>query len=424
MFQKILKVGLLSLVVSLLPSNFQVANSNEILWNPNTSNDLSGVGAGLVPGAGIRNTNLLVYKSNPDELIIRTIMNDSFEDKPFTGKGRNMGLWIFWPLDYCWSKDKANCEGLFIVGEPFNPSSYPSAKSSEYVFVAKHNKASNIDVKPTTCKAPWWIESTYKSRDTWAFAVSITCLGIPKEFGWYAYSEISIGQKDVVADFSKVQMITYPFHELAAKAYKKPTDLSSLNLLEKKSQYISDSLNKLKSATNKSKSKNKSQNLKQLNQIIKSADSNTILLNSAKNSGNNDPVLLDKINIVLNSMITQINALGKLLKLSPIKTDIIEYTVFLDKAVYQKGEIAKVFIRGRDLYGINVTDGTPLAISNSDINFNFLSPNIFKNTPVFSDVSAGGLWQYELVIGAEVGTHKITSKIGNNAEQTINYAVK
>jgi hypothetical protein len=221
MFQRVLKVSLLSLVVSLLPSNFQVANSNEILWNPNTGNDLSGASAGLVPGAGIRNTNLLVYKSNPDELIIRTTMNDSFEDKPFTGKGRNMGLWIYWPLDYCWSKDKANCEGLFIVGEPFNPSSYPSAKSSEYVFVAKHDKAANIDVKPTTCKAPWWIESINKSRDTWSIAVSITCLGIPKEFGWYAYSEISIGQKDVVADFTKVQMITYPFHELAASAAAK-----------------------------------------------------------------------------------------------------------------------------------------------------------------------------------------------------------
>ena len=62
MFQKILKVSLLSLVVSLLPSNFQVANSTEILWNPGVGNDLSGAGAGLVPGAGIRNTNLLVYK--------------------------------------------------------------------------------------------------------------------------------------------------------------------------------------------------------------------------------------------------------------------------------------------------------------------------------------------------------------------------
>jgi hypothetical protein len=424
MFQKILKVTLVSLVVSLLPSSFQSVNAVEILWNPGISNDLSSAGPGLVPGAGIRNTGLLVYKSNPDELIMKIIMSESFEDKPFTGKGRNMAMWIYWPKDYCWSKDTANCEGLFTVSYPINPATYPSSKSSEYVFVEQHDKASNVNKKVSTCKAPWWIDSTNKSRDTWSFAVSITCLGIPKQFGWYAYSSIDLGQKDIVTDFTSVQTISYPFHELAAKAYKKPTDLSSLNLLEKKSQYISDSLNKLKSATNKSKSKNKSLYLKQLNGILKSANNNTILLKSAKNSGNNDPVILDNINKVLNSKINQINALNKLLKLPPIKTDIIEYTVLLDKAVYQKGEIAKVLIRGRDLYGINVTDGTPLAFSNSDINFNFLSPNIFKNTPVFSDVSAGGLWQYELVIGAEIGTHKITSKIGNNAEQTINYAVR
>jgi hypothetical protein len=424
MLTKVLKITLLSLLLGLLPPSLQSVNAGDILWNPGVSNDLYGAGSGLVPGARIKNTNLLVEKSNPDELIMKVVMSESFEDKPFTGKGRNMAMWIYWPTDYCWGKSPPSCEGLYIVPQPFSPSTYPSAKSSEFVFVEKHNKAANADVKPTSCKAPWWIESTNKIRDTWSFAVSITCLGIPKEFGWYAYSSINLGQNDVVSDFTRVQMITYPFHDLAAKAYKKPTDLSSINLLEKKSQYISDSLNKLKSATNKSKLKDKSLYLKQLNGILKSANNNTILLKSAKNSGNNDPVILDNINKVLNSMINQINALNKLLKLPPIKTDIIEYTVFLDKAVYQKGEIAKVLIRGRDLYGINVTDGTPLAFSNSDINFSFLSLNIFKNTPVFSDVSVGGLWQYELVIGSEIGTYKITSRIGNNAEQTINYAVK
>ena len=83
MSQKIFKVILLSLIAALLPSNFQVANSTEILWNPGISNDLSGAGTGLVPGAGIRNTGLLVYKSNPDELIMKIIMSESFEDKPF-----------------------------------------------------------------------------------------------------------------------------------------------------------------------------------------------------------------------------------------------------------------------------------------------------------------------------------------------------
>jgi len=220
MLKKVLIVSLLSLVLSLLPASFQSANAIDELWQPGIANDLYGSDAGLVPGAGIRNTGLLVYKSNPDELIMKIIMNDSFEDKPFSGKGRNMAMWIYWTKDYCWSEGKANCEGLFTVGEPFNPSSYPSIKSSEYVIIQQHEKAGNVNVKPTSCKAPWWIESTYRSRDTWSFALSITCLKIPKEFGWYAFSQIDIGQKNVVSSFTQVQTISYPFWELAAQTAK------------------------------------------------------------------------------------------------------------------------------------------------------------------------------------------------------------
>jgi len=226
MFQKVLKVSLLSLVVSLLPSSFQAANATDILWNPGVGNDLGGTSPGLVPGAGIKNTGLLVNKSNPDELIMKIIMNDSFEDKPFSNKGRNIAMWVYWPNNYCWNTDKANCEGLFIVSVPFNPSSYPLTKSSEYVFVQKHDKAANVNIQQTTCKAPWWIESTNRYRDTWSFAVSITCLGIPKEFGWYGYSSINIGQKDLVTDFTQVQTITYPFHDLAASAAAKNSQIT------------------------------------------------------------------------------------------------------------------------------------------------------------------------------------------------------
>lgn len=221
MFQKVFKAILLSLIVSLLPVNIQVANSTEILWNPGLSNDLDTYGKVLIPGTKIRNTNFIVYKSNPDELIMKIIMDQSFEDRPFSGKGRNMAMWIFWPKSYCWSKDTANCEGLFTVGDPINPATYPSSKSSEYVFVQKHEKAANVNVQATSCKAHWWIESTLKLRDTWSFAVSITCLGMPKEFGWYAFSELDVGQKEVATDFTSVQTITYPFHELAASAAAK-----------------------------------------------------------------------------------------------------------------------------------------------------------------------------------------------------------
>jgi hypothetical protein len=427
MLSRFSKLVIMVFLLSVLPSNFQVANSNVILWGPSFGNELY-TPPNLPPSAKIRSVQPLVYQSNPDEMIFKIVMADSFEDKPFTNKGRYLGLNIFVGNIYCVNTnitaDDKHCERVQTVSNPESPSSYPTSKSSEWVYIYDREVTFGPKRVATSCKAPWWIESTYRSRDTWAFAISITCLNLPKEFGFYGVSEVNLGQKEVAYTTSSTIAVEYPFHELAAKAYKKPTDLSALNLLEKKSQYISDSLNKLKSANNKSKLKNKSQNLKQINQIIKSADNNTILLNSAKKSGNNDPNLLNKINIYMNSMIAQINAMSRLLKLPPIKTDIIEYTVFLDKAVYQKGETAKIFIKGRDLYGIDVADGTPLAFSNNDINFYFLSLNIFKNTPVFSDVSAAGLWQYELVIGVDIGTHKITFKIGNNAEQTLNYGVK
>lgn len=424
MFQRVLKVSLLSLVVSLLPLSFQSASAVDILWNPGVSNDLSGVGAGLVPGADIRNTGLLVNKSNPDELIMKIFMIDSFEDKPFSGKGRNMAMWIYWPKNYCWSKDTANCEGLFTVGIPINPSSYPSAKSSEYVLVQKHEKASNVDVKPTTCKAPWWIESTYKTRDTWAFAVSITCLGIPKEFGWYAFSQIDIGQKDVVSDFTLVQTITYPFHELAAKAYKKPVDLTSINLLQTKLNYIEKSFIPVKNALKKSKSKDKKLWTGQVGQVEKQIKNNSDLFKKVRNApaAENSLSILKSMNSVLNGTINQINALNRILKIKPIKPDIIEYYGKLDKAVYKKGETARFWIEGKDLFGNAVTNGTPLGISDSDLVFNF-SPNVFKISPLYSDLSNNGMWMYEFTINSEIGTHAITMKIGNNSEVKISYGV-
>lgn len=215
------RLALIGLLLSHLPSSVLPANAVDILWQPGVANDLSGAGAGLVPGAGIRNTGLLVYKDNPDLLILKIIMSESFEDKPFSSKGRNMAMWLYWPKNYCWGASEKNCEGLFTISIPDNPPTYPSAKSNEHVFAYSHDKASNVDRKVTSCKAPWWIENTYRSRDTWAFAISITCLGIPKEFGWYAYSSIDLGQTDIVTDFTSVQTISYPFHDLAASAAKK-----------------------------------------------------------------------------------------------------------------------------------------------------------------------------------------------------------
>lgn len=219
MVRKFSKILFFSLLLSQLVVSIQPASAVDILWQPGVGNDLTGAGPGLVPGAGIRNTGLLVYKENPDLLIMKIVMNESFEDRPFNSKGRNMAMWIYWPNNYCWSAKEKNCVGLFTIAIPNSPASYPTAKSNEYVFAYSHDKEANINKQVTSCKAPWWMESTYKSQDTWAFAISITCLGIPKEFGWYAYSSIDLGQTDIATDFTSIQTISYPFHELAKSAY-------------------------------------------------------------------------------------------------------------------------------------------------------------------------------------------------------------
>jgi hypothetical protein len=247
MLRRLSKFLFLALLIGQLPSYIQAANAVDILWQPGVANDLIGAGTGLVPGARIRNTELLVYKENPDLMIMKIIMSDSFEDKPFSSKGRDMAMWIYWPKNYCWSANEKNCAGLFTITIPDNPASYPSSKSNEYVFAYSHDKEANVNRKATSCKAPWWIESTFKSRDTWAFAISITCLGIPKEFGWYGYSSIDLGQADVVTDFTSVQTISYPFHDLAKSAY------TSVTTSQEKTDLINQLKNLVKSGKLQSK---------------------------------------------------------------------------------------------------------------------------------------------------------------------------
>jgi len=247
MWKKFSKVLLLSLLLSQMPPLIQSASAVDILWQPGIGNDLDASAPGLIPGAEIRNTGLLVYKDNPDLLIMKIIMDESFEDRPFSDKGRNMAMWIYWPKNYCWSKDEKNCAGLFTISIPNSPARYPTARSSEHVFAYSHDKEANANRQITSCKVPWWIEDTIKSKDTWAFAVSITCLGIPKDFGWYAYSSIDLGQTDIVTDFTSVQTISYPFHELAKSAY------SSVTSAQEKSDLVNQLKNLGKSGTLQSK---------------------------------------------------------------------------------------------------------------------------------------------------------------------------
>jgi hypothetical protein len=205
--------SLLIVSVSLI-LNPITANADSLLWE----SPLSGVSTApldIPKSATLRGLGTSIYQSNPDELIFKIVMAGSLEEKPFQSSSRDLTVWIYWPFTGCWSADTKNCAGLFTLSAPTYSSIYPTTKSTQHIFAMSHDKASNINVKATSCKIPWWITNSYYERDTVNFAVSITCLGIPKDFGFYGYSGItSNGSK--INSFTDFQTTTNPFHNLAA----------------------------------------------------------------------------------------------------------------------------------------------------------------------------------------------------------------
>jgi len=212
--KKIKNVASLLIVSVSLILNPITANAESLLWE----SPLSGVSTApldIPKSATLRGLGTSIYQSNPDELIFKIVMAGSLEEKPFQSSSRDLTVWIYWPFTGCWSADKNNCAGLFTLSAPTYSSIYPTTKSTQHIFAMSHDKASNINVKATSCKIPWWISSSYYERDTVNFAVSITCLGIPKDFGFYGYSGItSNGSK--INSFTDFQTTTNPFHNLAA----------------------------------------------------------------------------------------------------------------------------------------------------------------------------------------------------------------
>ena len=67
--------------------------------------------------------------------------------------------------------------------EPFkdipNPKDFGSV-GEEFIYIQKHSKGLVNSPTKLDCLAPWWIESTYIKRDTWAFVISASCLGLHK----------------------------------------------------------------------------------------------------------------------------------------------------------------------------------------------------------------------------------------------------
>ena len=213
--RKIEAVAILLIASVSLTLNPITASADSLLWE----SPLSGVSTApldIPKSATLRGLKTSIYQSNPDELIFQIIMAGSLEDKPSALASRDLTVWIFWPYLGCWSEDKKNCAGLFTLSAPTYSSIYPTAKSTQYIYAMSHDKQSNINRKATNCKVPWWISNSYYERDTVNFAVSITCLDIPKDFGFYGYSGITSNGSQINS-FTDFQTTTNPFHNLAAR---------------------------------------------------------------------------------------------------------------------------------------------------------------------------------------------------------------
>jgi hypothetical protein len=213
--RKIKAVAVLLIASVSLTLNPIIASADSLLWE----SPLSGVSTApldIPKSATLRGLKTSIYQSNPDELIFQIIMAGSLEDKPSALASRDLTVWIFWPYIGCWSENNKNCAGLFTLSAPTYSSIYPTAKSTQYIYAMSHDKQSNTNRKTTNCKVPWWISNSYYERDTVNFAVSITCLDIPKDFGFYGYSGITSNGSQINS-FTYFQTTTNPFHNLAAR---------------------------------------------------------------------------------------------------------------------------------------------------------------------------------------------------------------
>ena len=212
---KVKTVAALLIASVSLTLNPITASADSLLWE----SPLSGISTApldIPKSATLRGLKTAIYQSNPDELIFQIIMAGSLEDKPSVLASRDLTVWIFWPYIGCWSEDNKNCAGLFTLSAPTYSSIYPTAKSTQYIYAMSHDKQSNTNRKTTNCKVPWWISNSYYERDTVNFAVSITCLDIPKDFGFYGYSGITSNGSQINS-FTDFQTTTNPFHNLAAR---------------------------------------------------------------------------------------------------------------------------------------------------------------------------------------------------------------
>jgi hypothetical protein len=221
MFHKVFRVSLLSLLLSLLPSNIYSANSAEdFLLRVDTNQGTTPDSSQAVPNiAKLKQMGFRVPASNPDNLKVQIVLanplnnpNDILDSK------WNIGTWIYGPSLYCLNDD--TCSFILVVRPNYN----------QQAQIKIYKKADDKDGVISDCPATYTVEKNENKDSVISYNLSITCLNIKATFASYTFSGYDIGFTDVPYQYTVPSyVINTDYFELAKQSYDRNGGKQGLN---------------------------------------------------------------------------------------------------------------------------------------------------------------------------------------------------
>jgi hypothetical protein len=213
MFQKVFKVILLSLIISLLPSNIYSATAAEdFLLRVDTNQGTSYGSSQAVPNiAKLKQMRFRTLASNPDNLIVQVVLANPLNNpNEILDSKWNIGTWIYGPSLYCLNDD--TCSFILIVRPNYN----------QQARIQIFKKADDKDSVISDCPATYSVGKTENNDSVISYNLSITCLNIKSTFASYTFSGYDIGFTDIPYQYTVPSyVINDDYYELAKQSYDK-----------------------------------------------------------------------------------------------------------------------------------------------------------------------------------------------------------
>lgn len=221
MFQKVFRVSLFSLLLSLLPSNIYSANSAEdFLLRVDTNQGVSWDSSQAVPNiAKLKQMRFRTLGSNPDNLKVQVVLanplnnpNDILDSK------WNIGTWVYGPSLYCLNDN--TCSFILIVRPNYN----------QQARIQVYKNADDKNPVISDCPANYTVEKNENKDSVISYNLSITCLDIKATFASYTFSGYDIGFTDVPYQYTVPSyVINTDYFELAKQSYDRNGGKQGLN---------------------------------------------------------------------------------------------------------------------------------------------------------------------------------------------------